>query len=239
MFKITCEPLGLSDVKSWLDYQKDEAIPKAIVKGLNNTAYKARLAVIEEMKRVFDRPTPYTLRSIYVEKATPTQYWSRVYIYDEWAGKGTSPIKFLKPEVEGGERQVKPFEKLLRDVGAIKPGQFLLPWKAALNQYGNVNPGVIQKVLSAFDAQRDGAQNSKAKKEIKIGKNKRVVRRYFTTDRHNQIIIWERTQTRLVPLFTTTEKTPRYKKRLHFNEIVEEVADKVLWIEFMNAMESK
>lgn len=236
MFKITCEPLGLPDVKSWLDYQKDEAIPKAIVKGLNNTAYKARLAVIEEMKRVFDRPTPWALRRVYYDKATRERLYARVYMAEDRL-EDKAP-GFMLP-LEGGPRGQKPWERLLARKGIIGNNQVLMPRQGVeLNQYGNASSGLIRGVLSGLQAGSDASQDSPLKGQGYRGTRagRKVVRRFDTTkNREGVVTIWQWQGGDFTPLFTTVIRT-RYKKRLRLNDVVNEVVDKILWDEFMAAL---
>jgi len=239
LFKITCEPLGLPDVKSWLDYQKDEAIPNAIVKGLNNTAFKARAAVIEEMKRVFDRPTPWALRRVYYDKATRERLYARIYMAEDRL-EDKAP-GFMLP-LEGGPRGQKPWEKLLARKGIIGDNQVLLPRQGVeTNQYGNVSPGLIRRILSGLQAGSDATQDSPLQGQGYRGtRAKRKVKRRYDAKKNREgvVTIWQWEDDKFTPLFTTVTRT-RYKKRLRVNDVVDEVVDKILWDEFMAAMAGK
>lgn len=158
--KISAEILNAAKVVSWLKQVEKDDIPAAIVKALNNTAYKARADVIEEMKSVFFRPTPYTLRSVLYEKATKDKLYSRVYINNEATGTSLSPLQYLFPQIEGGERNRKGMEKLLERKYIILPHQYLMPLEVPFDRYGNVRAGVIQRIISGLQAQHDSLQNS-------------------------------------------------------------------------------
>src|SRR5262249_17760438 len=58
-------------------------IPSAIAGALNDTMYRSRAALIEEMGRVFDRPTTYVTRSLRYLKANKTdlafELWSEEF----------------------------------------------------------------------------------------------------------------------------------------------------------------
>lgn len=237
---IKAETEGLKDVLKWLDDKQKDKVPDAAMKAVNATAKLAQKAVQEEMKKVFDRPTPYTLRSVWIEKAIKERLSAEVYIFNEWAGKGTSPIKYLWPEVEGGRRDQKPFEKLLSNIGVIGKNQFLMPWKARLNQYGNVSPGVIQQVLSGLQAGRDASQDSPLPGEGYKGTraNRTVAKRYFTTKNFGNVVIWEVSEKtgKRTPLFVSTNRAT-YKRRLRFAEIVNNISDRCLVTEFIRALE--
>jgi hypothetical protein len=81
-------------------------IPFAMAKALTQTAIQAQTDIAQAMTQVFDRPTPYTLNSTYVIPATKDRLESFVQLKDS-AAKGTPAIKFLDPEVLGGERNPK------------------------------------------------------------------------------------------------------------------------------------
>ncbi|WP_246797466.1 hypothetical protein [Burkholderia perseverans] len=63
-------------------------LPFAASVALNKTANVAKQALADEMCDVFDRPTPYTLRSLRVRRATKRQLVARVGFIDE-SFKGT------------------------------------------------------------------------------------------------------------------------------------------------------
>jgi hypothetical protein len=97
------------------------------------------------MAQVFDRPTPYTLYSTYVIPATKDRLESFVQLKDS-AAEGTPAIKFLDPEVFGGERNPKRGEKALQQLGALTSGSFIVPSAGLkLGQYGNISAGTMTK----------------------------------------------------------------------------------------------
>ena len=93
-------------------------VPFAMAKALTLTAIQAQTDIVQAMTQVFDHPTPYTLNSTYVIPATKDRLESFVQLKDS-AAKGTPAIKFLGPEVFGGERNPKRGEKALQRMGAL------------------------------------------------------------------------------------------------------------------------
>ena len=59
---------GLPEVRSALDNLAQEQIPFAMMVAINNTAFKVRAALQDEMKSVFDRPTPWLIRQVRSEE---------------------------------------------------------------------------------------------------------------------------------------------------------------------------
>ncbi|KAF0115597.1 MAG: hypothetical protein FD149_1556 [Rhodospirillaceae bacterium] len=119
---------------------------------LSRVAGEVKRGLVEEMRRSFDRPTPYTLNALRVKPAT-RQSMASLVLLKEFAGKGTPAHKFLSPSVEGGPRRLKRMEKALQRVGVLPAGRFIVPgWRADLDAYGNMSRGQIVKILSYFRA---------------------------------------------------------------------------------------
>lgn len=113
------------------------------------TAVLVREAERAAMRQVFDRPTPYTLNSIFVKPATAQSPVAEVYVKDDRAGSGTPATKYLLPQVEGGARRFKKLEGALLAVGAMPSGWYIVPGAGArLDAYGNVSPGQVIQILS-------------------------------------------------------------------------------------------
>lgn len=119
---------------------------------LTKTAQLAQEAEVHEMRDVFSRPTPYTLSSVFVRPATSTQLQATVGLKDG-ATKATPASKFLAPQIDGGQRVQKRFERALQAVGAMPTGYRAVPGSAArLDAYGNMDRGQIVQILAYFQA---------------------------------------------------------------------------------------
>ena len=104
------------------------------------------------MRDIFDRPTPYTLSSTYLKPATKNSLVAHVKLKDS-AFKAVPASKFLAPQITGGGRPLKRFERALRSVGALPSNMYVVPGEAArLDAYGNMSPGQIVQMLSYFRA---------------------------------------------------------------------------------------
>lgn len=109
---------------------------KAAAVALTRTAWDVRKELNEEMQSVFDNPTPFTMRAFRVDMAKAGDLTATVY-----AGK--EQARYLRPEIEGGERNAKGFERKMHLFG----GQVALPGAGAkLNRYGNMPLDFIKKV---------------------------------------------------------------------------------------------
>lgn len=147
---------------------------KAAGTALTRVAWDVRERLHTDMRGVFDRPTPFTLRAFRVQQANYTGLEAVVYAAPMQA-------RYLRHEVEGGERSTKGFEKRMKLFG----GEVALPAAGAkLNQYGNMSLAFIKRV--AGDTNTTGAAkrfftgtprggNRKAGVWARVDNNKRLV----------------------------------------------------------------
>ncbi|WP_311968904.1 hypothetical protein [Pseudomonas baltica] len=232
---ITVQARGLADNLSELTDIELRQIPFATVLALTETAKLVKARLEDEMRSVFDRPTPYTMNSLRLIPATKQRMEARVWIKDE--ADGAQPAtKWLTPEVYGGPRNNKRSEALLRSRGILSEGKFLVPGRgAALDSYGNIGRGQLQKILSGLGAQGDRLQNSTTSRRS-VGN----LTRYFVLRKgRNAIGIAERigkkrTDIRMVLAFVSK---PGYARALDFFGIGEREADAQLAAQFEKAFD--
>lgn len=123
----------------------------AVATALSRTASAVREDVRAELPRIFDRPTPYTLGSMYVKGATASTLRAETWFKDERAtsAAGIPATKYLVYHVEGGTRRAKRYERVLQMAGFLPEGWVTAPGKwARLDDYGNMSVGQIQQILS-------------------------------------------------------------------------------------------
>jgi len=160
-----------------LDNFSPRQIPFVVAKALTNTAQNSKKDLIDVMPRVFDRPTPYTLNSLYVKPATKQSLEAIVKLKDD-TYKGTPASKYLGPQIFGGNRNIKRFERLLTGRGILPAGMAVMPAAGAeLDQYGNMKRGQFSKILSQLQANTDFYQNETAASRKRKGR--KVTSRYF------------------------------------------------------------
>jgi hypothetical protein len=167
-----------TDVMRRLDLA-DEAIQFAAVTAINRTlgyVMKAERGALQGL----DRPTPYTMNSLYIEQAKPGKLSGRVWVKGD-SGKGTPATKYLLPNVEGGDRGMKRFERALYLAGVLPNGMYAVPGKGArLDAYGNMSRGQIVQVLSWFAAFGEQGYRAnmtdKGRRRLAAGTKKRPVR---------------------------------------------------------------
>lgn len=193
----------------------------------NRMAQKVQENEISVLKSRIDRPTPWTLNSLYIRAATKTRPEARVWFKD-WAPKGTAADKYLQPAVFGGARNAKRMEKAMAAMGYLKPGQFLVPAQGArLDAYGNMRRSQVVQILSAFrafsnvgfTANASGSKRSN-RRQAKSGANK-----YFFGEVGGELGIWQRVKSAFGdgarPIMLVTDGSPKYRIRFPFFAIAE------------------
>lgn len=233
MFRLDAR--GLREGLAELTQIEQRQIPFATAVALTETAKLIKSAVEDDMRSVFDRPTPYTMNALRLVPATKQKLEARVWIKGE--ADGAAPAtRWLTPEVYGGPRNNKRSESLLRARGILPEGKFVVPGKGMkLDSYGNIGRGQLQKILSGLGAQGDRLQNSTDSRRSAGNRS-----RYFVMRRGRAAIgIAERTGTKRddVQMVLAFVGTPAYARALDFFEIGGRVADEQLSIQFERAFE--
>ena len=122
----------------------ESQLPFAMAKAITQTAQQVREAERNEMRKVFSNPTPFTLNSLFLRPATKTRLQAEVWL--KW---GNQPEHYLLPQIQGGSRPLKRFERRMVMTGLMGPGQRAVPAAGAkLNAYGNMSKGQIVQILS-------------------------------------------------------------------------------------------
>lgn len=216
-----------------------------------------RPALQDEMRASFDRPTPYTLNSVFITRATLDKPEAIVGIMDNTFGKGRPAIKWLGSEIYGGVRGQKGMERALQRAGILPAGWCTVPGAGAdIDAYGNMSRGQIIKVLSWMQALRESGSRSNAtdatkKKRMKGTKNVRGLE-YFVSNGKGSIIkgnkrqhlaagIWSKTSFAMgkaikpVLLFV---KDAHYATRFKFFEVATRVVEQKLPINLERELEN-
>lgn len=228
---------------------------------LTMTGQDAKAAVEREMEAVFDRPTPFTRRGFRLFPATRQRLEARLVFRHDFGRD------YLHPQVLGGERKLKAFERSLQRVGLLPSHLQALPGRAAqLDQYGNMRPSQIVQLISYFQAfSEEGYKaNMTDDRKAQIAKRGRhgkhgFVRKgqwtgysqiggveYFVVSRTKTVRgreqslpegIWSRSGVHgsVVKPIVMFVRRSRYTKRLRFFELVADVIERRLPINFQNA----
>lgn len=221
----TIDVQGLAEVQEMLRRLQEDQLPFAMALGLTQLAQRVKTAEVAEMQRVFDRPTPFTLNSLFVKPATKTQQQSRVWLRD-FAPKGTPATRYLMPQIEGGKREPKRSEKHLRHRGILRDNEFLVPARTApLDKYGNISRASIVTMLSNLGAQFDPSQNTTTARH-----------RFFSQRSDGRLIIFRKVRGQAEP-FMIGVRSPHYEKRFAFFDVAERTVNAEFEAVFGSAIE--
>lgn len=140
-------------------------LPQAAMKAAERTGRYVFGALRSEISEVFDRPTPWTLGGLRFRSPTVKHPVVRIWL-EEFGGKGIPAAEFLSPQIEGGTRKHKRFERALIAKGLMPAGMFAVPGaQAPLDGHGNVPAPFIVRMLS--DLQAFGEQGYRANRRGK------------------------------------------------------------------------
>jgi hypothetical protein len=229
----------ISDFKRDFD-PKQMAFATALA--LTRTAQDVRAAEYDEMRRVFDRPTPFTMRSLFLKPATRQDLTARVWFKEDWA---KADPHYLITQVHGGARNTKRVELWLRRAGILPPGWFITPGEAAkLDAFGNISRGQLNQVLSWFGAQPDKYANTSKASRAKIVKRMKGAEFFWVFPgsaraRHLQPGIYLRyrfavgSAVKPVLIFV---RTTSYTKRFDFYGVAKRVTDAKLVPNYLDAL---
>jgi hypothetical protein len=233
---------GIDDIINELDAMHKNQVPFATSKALNKTAQAVKANLVSEMANVFDRPTPYTLRSLYVKPSTKKNLQAVVWLKDSY-DQGIPATKYLWPEIFGGGRDLKRFEEALRRTGVLPNGMIIVPPRfgapETLDAYGNIKRSLIVQMLSYFSAfgQQGYKANINEKRKARLAKGTKKTQgfEYFVSGGKRTITstgkpqhlppgiyrrstgYWSAWGSPIKPIFMFVKK-PLYPKRLPFFE---------------------
>jgi len=232
---IQLEVKGLDTTLRYLGADLPKQARYATMLALTRTASKVRDRQYSEMHRVFDRPTPYTLRAIRVKPATKSDLSAWVGFKRPWAARAE---EYMPSQVEGGRRPLKALELFIQSRvttmspqgkrGVYPKGTYFVPGRGArLDAYGNMSRGQVQQILSALQAHTDQKQNETARSRKRA---KRTVS-YWATQRG----IWEIKGQSMLMALVAVKGTPLYSKRYPFYEVSQRFVSEIWPGEFERA----
>lgn len=150
--------------------------PLVLAKTLTQLGQEVRTAMTREIRTVFENPTNFTLRSLYLTPATKARLQAVVWLKDQ----GSKP-HYLLPQIEGGGRPMKRFEEILLRAGIMSSNERAVPGGGAkLDAYGNMSRGQVVKILSQLKAFNLAGSDQNAT-DSKRSRAKRAAVEYFVS----------------------------------------------------------
>ena len=215
---------------------------------LTKTAGLARTKVQENMRQVFDRPTPWVINSLRLKPATKTNLVAEVAFKDINSAESARTMVF--PHVEAGTRRFKAMEARLMQAGLMPAGYNAVPGEAAkMDANGNMNRGQITQLLNVLQTYREAGYNKADSRTVaRLAKGTKtsygfeyvVMRVGHPRNKHLQPGVWQRVKTpfgsALKPVLLFVKRA-NYRKRLDFYGIVNQVAAQELRPQFDAALQ--
>ena len=212
---------GLKELMAELYNIERQQLPFAIAKALTDTAKSTKEVLQQEMKQVFDRPTPFTLNSIFIRPATKSNLQATVELKDR---------SYLEPQIFGGSRKLKRSERWLGN-RYWTPGQAI-----KLNKYGNVSGGQITKILSALKVNPDYYQNVTTRSR----KRNKNPKQYFSIIKQRGRLrpgVWMKSKTGVRPMLIFVNGVS-YKPRFHFFKVGIRSAHEIFPVKLREAIDN-
>jgi hypothetical protein len=154
-FSVKVTMTGLAKVSQQLTRLSSPEFMGASAAALNDVGFKVRREFQRELETVFDRPTPYIVRSVQVIKATAANQTVTI-APTETGGKGIDPQKILLAERLGGPRRNKRSENALQRIGVLPAGYQTVipaePWPGSHDGRGNIRGPFMTMLLTYFNA---------------------------------------------------------------------------------------
>lgn len=202
------------------EYQHESA-PFWTAYALTKTAEDIKASEIEVISEVFDRPTRFTLNSLYVKPATKRDLRATVMFKE---GFGSVPAwRYLGPQVMGGPRDKKSHERALERAGIIADDEYCVPGKGVkLDAHGNVSGSLITRMLSSLGANPDPMSNTTERSKRRNPKRGT----FFVLRGHRSApdgIYERRSGARALVATLIFVRQPRYDKRFPFHETAQQI----------------
>jgi len=223
----------------------------ALSVAINASTEKARLAVRDEMPRVFDKPTPWVLNSLRLKHATKTNLVGEIAFKDK--NSVESARTMIEPHVTGGQRHFKAFEARLLRIGLLPEGWNAVPGAGAkLDGFGNMSQGQISQLLNVLGAYTESGFNKanlKTVARLAMGNAKRNTYGFVywvnkvgsTHAKHLPPGVYQRVTTgfgtSLKPILVFVKRAS-YKRRLDFYGIASKVVTDAFPSEFEKAFKA-
>lgn len=226
-------------------------VPYAASVALNKTAEFGRVAVVDDMRRVFDRPTPWVLNSLRVKRATKSMLVAEVAFKDKSSVESSRSM--IEPHVFAGQRRFKAMEGRLLRAGMLPAGWNAVPGAAAkLDANGNMSRGQITQMLNVLGTYREAGYNkadARTRARLAKGNEKKGVYGFVywvnpvggQQARHLLPGVYQRVATpfgsSLKPVLIFVQRA-RYQARLPFYRLVDGAVARHFPTEFDKAFEA-
>lgn len=164
---------GLTDIAQ-------RQVPFIVSKFLNSLATDGKRLVQTRLPQVFDRPTAFTTKGVFIKAATKSVPVAQVFFPDSSEASGKDAHEYIRPGANGsGARNQKKTEYLLTRMGYLPGGWITIPGKGMpLDGYGNLSGAYYKQVIRGL-----GIKNTKGPpKPPSAASSKRAARMSVATE---------------------------------------------------------
>ena len=225
MIKISIDTSGLRS--SLPNIQRK--IARCTALALNDTAKKAVDLVKAKQVSVFDRPVTFTQNAMRVKRASYSNLTAAVYALPR-------QDNYLSPEVSGGSRKVKAYERAMQAAGILPRGFYTVPAKSLrLDAFGNIPRAFLVQILRQVAASGGTYANAKLSDGKKAVRGARRHGVFFVMPEGNRqglpagIYRWEGSKSWMVIAFV---RAPRYRARLPLQQLGEQAVQQYMQSSF-------
>jgi hypothetical protein len=229
--------VDLSKLIAKLDAAREQ-VPFATALALTRTAQNVQGALVDEMKSVFKAPSSFTLRSLTVTRAEKTALLATVGVRGADTGRGA--IRWLAPEVFGGERS-HAIEALLQPLGLPPNGLYAVPGASAkmAGSSGRIDINWFRSLVADIAAQGITQARGIVTRRIRgTGRKRAGVLQYaILLEKRGKLQpgIYGRRGRGIYP-FVLFVRKPNYRARLDFFGVAQRVARETFPYEFRAAV---
>jgi len=123
---------------------------------VNDVAFDAKKRLATQAKRVFNNPRPMSINAGFVYTKSTPKTLQALFGLKDFLPKGTAPDVYLKPQIYGGSRGHKRFEKaIIRKFPGFGRNTFFVPAtqnRQFLDSRGDLRGSVVTQMLSHLQA---------------------------------------------------------------------------------------
>lgn len=175
--KIDCK-IDISEALELVQRQLPAAVPYVKATFLTNAATGVQGAIKKQMPVAFDRPTPFTVRSVWVKPAQKSTPKAEVYFPESAANSGKSRREYIRPGTEGASaRAQKRSEMLLVKAGVLPSGWVTVPggyaMRSLLDGFGNMKGQYYRQIIRNLQLK---TRETRLAKPVSMASTKRAAR---------------------------------------------------------------
>lgn len=144
--------IDASEALELVQRQLPAAMPYVKASFLTGLAGNVQKKLTAQLPIAFDRPTPFTQRSVFTKGATKTRPLSEVYFPDSGANSGKERREYIRPGAQGANaRSQKRSEMLLVKAGVLPFGWVTVPggyaMRTLLDGFGNMKGQYYRQIV--------------------------------------------------------------------------------------------